>query len=93
MRAWASTYAGIPRGRIKGVRFPFRNYTVEALEMLAKMGFEYDSSISSGLNPTWPYTLDNGVISECLGANPVCGKSINAKGIWEVPMAGSSGNQ
>jgi peptidoglycan/xylan/chitin deacetylase (PgdA/CDA1 family) len=91
MRAWANAFAGIPRGKIRGVRFPFRSYSVESMELVAKMGFEYDSSMASLDKPIWPYTLDNGVVTECLGANPICGKKVNAKGLWELPMYGSSG--
>ena len=92
MRAWATAFAGIPRGQVKGVRFPFRNYTKEAVEMLASLGFEYDSSMAAqSADRIWPYTLDNGVVTECMGPNPLCGAGVVAKGLWEIPMYTISG--
>lgn len=92
MRNWAYTFGGVPKSKIKGVRFPLRNYTVAAVETMASMGFEYDSSMADSLTkPIWPYTLDNGVVTECNGMQPICGKPINAKGFWEIPMYGSEG--
>ena len=92
MRSWATAYGGIPRSQIKGVRFPFRNYNKEAIEMLAQSGFEYDSSMAAqGADVIWPYTLDNGVVTECQGANPVCNAGVVAKGLWEIPMYGTTG--
>jgi Polysaccharide deacetylase len=90
MRAWASSYAGVPLGRITGWRFPFRNFTVDALNMLSKMGFTYDSSMAAG-NPSehiWPYTLDHGAVTDCQGTVTVCqaGADLKAPGMWEVPM-------
>ncbi len=87
MRAWASSLAGIPRGKIQGVRFPLRNYSVEALNSLSKMGFTYDSTLSASPSErVWPYTLDYGAVSDCGGQLSVCGKALNAPGLWEVPM-------
>ncbi|KAH9245264.1 hypothetical protein BASA81_017271 [Batrachochytrium salamandrivorans] len=64
MRAWATRLAGIPRGKIQGVRFPFLNYTADALSMIQKMGFTYDSSMSAQDSDSfWPYTLDNGLLT------------------------------
>ena len=86
-RAWATTLAGIPRGKITGVRFPLLNYSVDSLNMLADMGFTYDSSLAASPNEKfWPYTLDNGAATDCGGILSVCGKSLKAKGLWEVPM-------
>jgi hypothetical protein len=87
-RAWANSLAGIPRGKIKGGRFPLLNYSVEALNNLAKMGFEWDSSLSASPNEKiWPYTMDYGVVTDCGGILSICGKSeLDAKGLWEVPM-------
>lgn len=95
-RAFFNAYAGIPLGKMKGVRFPFRNYTVDSLNMISKMGFEYDSSMSaSGNDRFWPYTLDYGSASECpapgtAGPNTitVCGKKLETPGLWEVPLYG-----
>jgi peptidoglycan/xylan/chitin deacetylase (PgdA/CDA1 family) len=82
MRKWTSQFAGIPQSSLKGVRFPFRNYTKQSLEMVSRLGFEYDSSISSQIgNPTWPYTLDYGVVDECV-TSKLCNQDINAKGLW-----------
>jgi hypothetical protein len=82
-RAWVNSYAGIPRQAIRGVRFPFRNFTQTSIEMIAALGFEYDSSMAArGADTTWPYTLDHGVITECNGQITLCGKQINAKGLW-----------
>ncbi|KAJ3302660.1 hypothetical protein HDV03_004780 [Kappamyces sp. JEL0829] len=92
MRAWATTFAGIPRGKIQGVRFPFRNYSQAAIEQVAAMGFTYDSSMAaSGADSTWPYTLDYGVVTECGGQYDLCGKKINAPGFWELPMYSTQG--
>jgi hypothetical protein len=58
MKTWANIYAGIPLGKIKGFRYPFRNFTVESLNMLAEMGFLYDSSMAADdSEQIWPYTL------------------------------------
>lgn len=56
------------------------------------MGFTYDTSMAAnGADATWPYTLDNGVITECGGQTSLCGKKLDAAGLWEVPMYTSSG--
>ncbi|KAJ3298546.1 hypothetical protein HK104_010601 [Borealophlyctis nickersoniae] len=87
-RAWAASLAGIPRGKIMGFRHPYLNYTVESLNLLAKMGFTYESSMSSTPNDrVWPYTLDNGAVNDCMNIVNVCGKELNAPGLWEIPMA------
>jgi Polysaccharide deacetylase len=89
MRAWASTYGGVPAGKIKGVRFPFRNFTVDSLNILSKMGFLYESSMAAGDSSEhiWPYTLDYGAVTDCLGRVSVCGaQDLKAPGLWEVPM-------
>ncbi|KAI8587646.1 hypothetical protein BDZ88DRAFT_424779 [Geranomyces variabilis] len=92
MRKWANELAGIPLGQIKGFRYPFLNYSAESIAMLTKMGFEYESSMSaSGGDVVWPYTLDYGTVNDCLGINPLCGVNLNATGLWEVPMYGTTG--
>lgn len=91
-RAWLNSYAGIPRQKVKGVRFPFRNYSRTALEQMTAMGFEYDSSMAAnGADSIWPYTLDNGIVTECQGQLSLCGTKINATGLWELPLYGSAG--
>ena len=86
-RAWANGLAGIPRGQIKGGRFPLRNYTVEAFNNLRKMGFEWDATLAASANERiWPYTMDYGVVTDCGGQMGICGKQLDAKGLWEVPM-------
>ncbi|KAJ1568270.1 hypothetical protein HK096_007062 [Nowakowskiella sp. JEL0078] len=90
MRAYYTTYAGISRGQISGVRFPFRNYTLAGIERVAKMNFTYDSSMaSSDAEAIWPYTLDYGVVTDCNAIENICGQTVNAKGLWELPMAQS----
>ncbi len=88
MRAFANQNVGLSRGKIMGVRFPFLNYSLESINMLAKMGFTYDSSLSAyPSEKIWPYTLDNGVVNDCLGQLSICGKpGLNASGLWEIPM-------
>ncbi|EGF81519.1 hypothetical protein BATDEDRAFT_10655 [Batrachochytrium dendrobatidis JAM81] len=91
MRAWATSYAGIPRGKIQGVRFPFLNYTANALSMIQKMGFTYDSSMSAlDTDSVWPYTLDNGPVNDCSGQIDLCSTGFKAPGLWEVPLYGIS---
>ena len=87
-RAWASTYAGINRGKITGVRFPLRSYTADALKNVAKMGFTYDSSLAASLNEQmWPYTLNYGAANDCNGEFSLCAdRSFKAEGLWEIPM-------
>jgi hypothetical protein len=93
MRAWATAFAGIPRSKLKGIRFPFRNYTQESIETAARLGFEYDTSMAAYGAETsiWPYTLDNGVVTECQGQYSLCGRKINAPGFWELPMYSTLG--
>ncbi|KAJ3155255.1 hypothetical protein HDU86_004345 [Geranomyces michiganensis] len=92
MRKWATENAGIPLGKIKGWRYPFLNYTTESITMLRKMGFEWESSMSaSGADRFWPYTLDYGTQNDCLGISPLCGVDLNAPGLWEIPMYGTTG--
>ncbi|KAJ3122117.1 hypothetical protein HK098_003096 [Nowakowskiella sp. JEL0407] len=90
MRAFYSTYAGIPRGKISGVRFPFRNYTLDSINLLSRMNFTYDSSMSNS-DHVWPYTMDYGVVSDCINQPNLCGSvgGLNAKGLWEIPMSQS----
>ncbi|KAJ2996137.1 hypothetical protein HDV02_006773 [Globomyces sp. JEL0801] len=90
MKKWASTFAGVSKSRIRGVRFPFRNYNAKAIGMIKKLGFEYDSSMSANsADAIWPYTLDNGSVNECMGSVTVCGQMLNASGLWEIPLYGT----
>lgn len=92
-RAFANAYAGIPLGKITGVRFPFLNYSVESLNMISKMGFTYDSSFSAGpaSEHIWPYTMDQGVVTNCQGLINLCKNSaLQAPGLWEIPMYSSN---
>ena len=58
MRAWAASLTGVNRGKIGGLRFPFLNYSAEALTLLSQMGFNYDTSMAAYQNErVWPYTL------------------------------------
>jgi peptidoglycan/xylan/chitin deacetylase (PgdA/CDA1 family) len=84
MRQWASAFGGIPTSAIKGVRFPFRNYTRNSLELISRLGFEYDSSMASHGNPTWPYTLDYGAVNDCMTSTGICNARINAQGLWVI---------
>ncbi|KAL2916604.1 hypothetical protein HK105_203716 [Polyrhizophydium stewartii] len=92
-RAYMSTYGGVPRGQIRGFRYPFLNYTADSLKMLQQMGFEYESSMSAQDNDAvWPYTLDNGPVNDCLGLIGLCNKGLKVPGMWEVPLYGASGS-
>ncbi|KAI8923143.1 hypothetical protein BC831DRAFT_472753 [Entophlyctis helioformis] len=92
MRAWATAYAGIPRSKISGIRFPFRNFSADAMAMIQKMGFTYDSSMAAqGNDDLWPYTLDNGAVTDCQGLVSVCGSNFKYPGLWEVPLYGIQG--
>ncbi|KAJ3183218.1 hypothetical protein HDU85_002244 [Gaertneriomyces sp. JEL0708] len=86
MRKWANEYAGIPLGKISGVRYPYLKYSKNGLEQLAKMKFEYDSSIAAAGEMWWPYTLDNGVVHNCNGEINLCNAGVKAPGLWEIPM-------
>lgn len=81
------------RGKIKGVRFPFLNYSVEAMNMIADMGFTYDSSLAAvGTEKIWPYTLDHGAVTDCLGQLSICNNpKLKAKGLWEIPLTSLTG--
>ncbi|KAI9090050.1 hypothetical protein DFS34DRAFT_638102 [Phlyctochytrium arcticum] len=93
MRKWVNELAGIPLGKVTGVRFPFLNYTQEALEMLGKMGFTYETSMSAfDADAVWPYTLDFGTVNDCLGQINLCQKQLSVKGLWEIPMYGFGGS-
>ncbi|KND01852.1 uncharacterized protein SPPG_03642 [Spizellomyces punctatus DAOM BR117] len=93
MRKWVNELAGIPLGKITGFRFPFLNYTKDALEMLTKMGFEYETSMSAfDSDAVWPYTLDYGTVNDCLGIINLCGQTMQTKGLWEIPMYGFVGS-
>ncbi|CAG8460835.1 4935_t:CDS:2 [Paraglomus occultum] len=77
--------AGIPKSKITGFRFPFRNYTAPLFQLLSKLGFAYDSTVSAG--PTdmyWPYTLDNGIANECWSG--ICDAGLKLPGMFEFPM-------
>ncbi|KAJ3033591.1 hypothetical protein HDV00_006049 [Rhizophlyctis rosea] len=87
-RWWINSLGGIPRGQIKGFRHPFLNYNVESINLVAKMGFLYETSMSSQSHDmVWPYTLDYGAVNDCRNTVNVCGKELNASGLWEIPMA------
>jgi peptidoglycan/xylan/chitin deacetylase (PgdA/CDA1 family) len=90
MRRWAREFAGVTR--VTGMRFPFRAYTKESIEMLARMGFEYDSSMSS-VHRMWPFTLDHGTVLECFNTPSLCGERLDARGLWEIPMINTRGPQ
>lgn len=92
MRAWANAWAGIPLGKIKGFRYPYLNYTADGLKLLQKMGFEYESSMSAmDSDAVWPYTLDHGIVNDCLGQIDLCGGKVTVPGLWEIPLYGISG--
>ncbi|CAG8550595.1 4560_t:CDS:2 [Paraglomus brasilianum] len=77
--------SGIPKSKITGFRFPFRNYTTASLQLLSKLGFVYDSTVSAGTaDMFWPYTLDNGVANECWSG--ICDAGLKLPGIFEFPM-------
>jgi hypothetical protein len=62
------------------------------MELIAKMGLMYDSSLANFASENfWPYTMDNGVASDCLGILSLCEsptkKATKAKGVWEIPMS------
>ena len=96
---WMHQYGGIPAGKIRGVRFPYRNYTAQSLTDVRSWGFTYDSSMSVGVGgdtSIWPYTLDYGVVSECTDRTnlpQLCGKPLSIKGLWEIPMYQTSSPQ
>ena len=96
---WFNQYGGIPAGKVRGVRFPFRNYTAESLANIRSWGFTYDSSMSVPVgvdNSIWPYTLDHGVVSECTDRTNLpnlCNRQISIKGLWEIPMYQIAGSQ
>lgn len=89
---WFNSYAGIPFSKIRGVRFPFRNYTAKALQDIKNWGFLYDSSMAASVSETvWPYTLDYGAATDCNGQSSLCGQNVKIPGLWELPLYGSSG--
>lgn len=94
MRKWANELAGIPLNKITGYRFPFLAYKKEALELLSKMGFQYETSMAAqgSEDQIWPYTLDYGAANDCAGQATICGQQLNAKGLWEIPMYGFQGS-
>ncbi|CAG8699433.1 16882_t:CDS:2, partial [Dentiscutata heterogama] len=65
---------------------PFLNYSVETFEILSKLGFQYDSSVTAlREDASWPYTLDNGLAHDCTTSN-FCDKVVHP-GFFEIPMA------
>ncbi|KAK0551057.1 hypothetical protein OC846_003435 [Tilletia horrida] len=85
--------AGIPYSEIQGFRAPFLNYSVNTLQMLSKMQFEYDTSSTSSIPVTdpntdafWPYTLDNGMANDCTAVDGICQGQPKLPGLWEMPM-------
>ena len=88
MRSWAHSLAGINIGKIRGMRFPFLNYSAEALAVLSRNGFLYDSSMANFYNENyWPYTMDYGIASDCLGVLSLCNQpNVRARGVWQIPM-------
>ena len=82
--------SGIPKSKITGFRFPFRNYTTASLQLLSKLGFVYDSTVSAGTaDMFWPYTLDNGVANECWSG--ICDAGLKLPGMFEFPMYSITG--
>jgi peptidoglycan/xylan/chitin deacetylase (PgdA/CDA1 family) len=90
MRRWAREFAGVHK--VTGMRYPFRNYSKDSIEMLARLGFEYDSSFST-VQRMWPFTMDHGMVLECWNSQSFCGQSVNAPGLWEIPMVNTQGPQ
>lgn len=89
---WFNAYAGIPYSKIRGVRFPFRNYTAKGLQDIKNWGFQYDSSMAASVSETvWPYTLDYGAATDCTGQSSLCGKNVKIPGLWELPLYGAVG--
>ncbi|KAI0319550.1 hypothetical protein OF83DRAFT_1082191 [Amylostereum chailletii] len=85
--------AGIPFTEIRGFRAPFLNISVDNFKHLAAAKFTYDSSLTAAVPVTdpntdafWPYTLDNGLASNCLDIPNACKGEPKLPGFWEVPM-------
>lgn len=87
--AFAVKLGGVPATKVIGFRHPFLSYTAESLAIVASSGLKYDSSMSSYIDDdVWPYTLDYGTVNDCnAGVKSLCGKTLNAKGLWEIPLA------
>ncbi|KAF8435710.1 hypothetical protein L210DRAFT_3613529 [Boletus edulis BED1] len=85
--------AGIPIHTIKGLRAPSLNYTSETFHFLAVADVMYDSSTAASIPVTdpdtdahWPYTLDCGLVDNCLTVQGICQGQPQLPGIWEMPM-------
>ncbi|CAG8467749.1 12355_t:CDS:10 [Cetraspora pellucida] len=84
-KAALNAFAGLPNGNIKGFRTPFLDWTPEVLQTLAKLGFQYDSSVTAlKEDASWPYTLDYGLYNDCWKG--FCNSTI-IPGFFEIPMA------
>lgn len=88
-----NTLAGIPMASMRGFRAPFLNYSAETLRLLYKTQFTYDSSAATVVpagNPNtdafWPYTLDYGMVNNCLAVPETCRGELGLPGFWEIPM-------
>lgn len=84
-KAALNRFAGLPNAKISGFRAPFLNFSAETFNTIAKLGFQYDSSVTAlKEDASWPYTLDYGLNHDCyLG---FC-DSVKHPGFWEIPMS------
>lgn len=85
--------AGIPLSAMKGFRAPYLQYDVSTLTQLKAAKFLYDSSATSvapvtttGEGAVWPYTLDHGLVNNCLDVPGICNGLPQIPGLWEIPM-------
>ncbi len=86
-----SRLAGIPRADIRGFRAPYLRHNSAMFDALARLGFDYDTSIpeapglhsSDGENYIWPYTLHDGIKQHMWSGT---GPDKSLPELFEVPM-------
>jgi len=86
-----SRLASIPLADIRGFRAPFLKHNSAMFEALARLGFDYDSSIPEvpglhspdGENYIWPYTLHDGIKQNMWSGT---GPDQSLPDFFEVPM-------
>jgi hypothetical protein len=75
---------GLPADEVAGFRTPYLADKPEVREVLAELGFRYDSTIGvrGGPSKPWPATMESGVPFDCGNSGNDCDGGESYPGMW-----------